>query len=159
MQQKVQSACRGSQPGTATDVGELPDVETGTLPVPHINHTSPENDELQSTAGNSRTCGDPDKATGNGCRKHSAAAGVMIFFIRIYQKAISPWLPRCCRFEPSCSHYAVEAFQKRGFWVGSILTAWRLLRCQPFGKSGFDPVPENGFRNPASVKPLTPQEK
>ena len=69
----------------------------------------------------------------------------MIFLIRIYQKAISPYLPCQYRFEPSCSHYAVDAFRKRGFWMGVLLTAWRLMRCQPFGKSGYDPVPEKGF--------------
>ncbi|MBR7120860.1 MAG: membrane protein insertion efficiency factor YidD [Lentisphaeria bacterium] len=75
----------------------------------------------------------------------------MIFLIRIYQKAISPWLPCQCRFTPSCSHYAAEAFKKRGFWMGMVLTAWRLMRCQPFAKSGHDPVPETGFRNPPEI--------
>ena len=66
-----------------------------------------------------------------------------IKLIRFYQKALSP-LKRspCCRFTPTCSAYAIEAFQKRGFFVGFILTVWRILRCNPFCKGGYDPVPE-----------------
>ena len=46
---------------------------------------------------------------------------------------------------PTCSAYAIEAFQKRGFFVGLILTVWRILRCNPFCAGGYDPVPEKGF--------------
>ena len=70
---------------------------------------------------------------------------VMIWLIRLYQKFISPIKPSCCRFRPTCSAYAIEAFQKRGFFIGFILTVWRILRCNPFGKPGYDPVPEEGI--------------
>ena len=73
---------------------------------------------------------------------------VMIWLIRQYQKFISPIKPPCCRFTPTCSAYAIEAFQKRGFFVGFILMIWRILRCNPFSKGGYDPVPERGFTNP-----------
>ena len=72
---------------------------------------------------------------------------VMIFLIRVYQRAISPCLPRVCRFEPSCSQYFIEALQKRGPIVGSALGCWRILRCNPFGGSGCDPVPDPRPRN------------
>lgn len=72
---------------------------------------------------------------------------VMIALIKFYQRCISPIKPPCCRFTPTCSAYAIEAFTKRGFFVGLILTVWRLLRCNPFSKGGYDPVPERGFRN------------
>ena len=72
---------------------------------------------------------------------------VMIWLIGLYRKYISPLKPSCCRFTPTCSAYAIEAFQKRGFFVGFILTVWRILRCNPFCKGGYDPVPEKGFRN------------
>ena len=72
----------------------------------------------------------------------------MIWLVRLYQKIISPLKPPCCRFTPTCSAYAIEAFRKRGFFVGLILTAWRILRCNPFCKGGYDPVPKTGFRNP-----------
>ena len=71
---------------------------------------------------------------------------VMIWLIRLYKKYISPLKPPCCRFTPTCSAYAIEAFQKRGFFAGFILMTWRLLRCNPFGRGGYDPVPEKGFR-------------
>ncbi len=68
---------------------------------------------------------------------------VCIWLIRLYQKILSP-LKRtpCCRFTPTCSAYAIEAFQKRGFFVGFGLTVRRILRCNPFGAGGYDPVPE-----------------
>ena len=72
---------------------------------------------------------------------------VMIWLIRFYQRAISPIKPRCCRFTPSCSQYAMEAFTKRGFFVGLILSVGRILRCNPLFKGGYDPVPEKGLRN------------
>ena len=72
----------------------------------------------------------------------------MIWLIGLYRKIISPLKPPCCRFTPTCSAYAVEAFKKRGFFVGLILTVGRILRCNPFFKGGYDPVPERGLRNP-----------
>ena len=71
----------------------------------------------------------------------------MIGLVKLYRKFISPIKPPCCRFTPTCSAYALEAFEKRGFFVGLILTVWRILRCNPFCKGGYDPVPEKGFRN------------
>ena len=76
----------------------------------------------------------------------------MIRLIRLYQKIISPIKPTCCRFTPTCSAYAIEAFKKRGFFVGLILTVGRLLRCNPFFKGGYDPVPEKGLRNPKNAE-------
>ena len=72
----------------------------------------------------------------------------MIWLVKLYRKFISPLKQPCCRFTPTCSAYALEAFAKRGFFVGLILTVWRILRCNPFSKGGYDPVPEKGFRNP-----------
>lgn len=71
---------------------------------------------------------------------------LMIWLIRLYRKYISPLKPPCCRFTPTCSAYALEAFQKRGFFVGFALTFWRVLRCNPFSKGGYDPVPERKKR-------------
>ena len=69
-----------------------------------------------------------------------------IGLIKLYQKAVSPLKPPCCRFYPTCSAYAVEAFTKRGFFVGLALTVWRILRCNPFCRPGYDPVPDKGWR-------------
>ncbi|MDR2556840.1 MAG: membrane protein insertion efficiency factor YidD [Bacteroidales bacterium] len=69
---------------------------------------------------------------------------VKFFFIgliKIYQYCISPFFPPACRFTPTCSAYAVEAIEKYGALKGGWLTLKRLLRCHPFGGSGYDPVP------------------
>jgi len=66
---------------------------------------------------------------------------LFIFLIRAYQVVLSPWIGNCCRFEPSCSNYAIEALRTHGFFKGGWLAARRLVRCRPFGPSGFDPVP------------------
>ena len=60
--------------------------------------------------------------------------------IRLYQRFISPALPRRCRYEPTCSAYAVEAIRELGIVRGTILAAWRLARCNPFSAGGYDPV-------------------
>ena len=68
-----------------------------------------------------------------------------IWLIRFYRRFISPLKGRpVCRFTPSCSAYGLEAFQKRGFFVGFYLTVRRILRCHPFNPGGYDPVPEKG---------------
>jgi putative membrane protein insertion efficiency factor len=61
--------------------------------------------------------------------------------IRLYQRWVSPGLPLACRYAPTCSHYAYAAIERHGAVRGSWLAIKRLLRCQPFGGSGFDPVP------------------
>ncbi|MGN1445428.1 MAG: membrane protein insertion efficiency factor YidD [Eubacteriales bacterium] len=67
--------------------------------------------------------------------------------IRFYQRTLSRLKPYpTCRFTPTCSQYALEAFEKRGFFAGLALTLWRILRCSPLSPCGYDPVPEKGFR-------------
>lgn len=66
---------------------------------------------------------------------------ICILLISFYRKFISPLKPPCCRFTPTCSQYAIEAYKKHGFFKGTVLTVWRILRCNPFCKGGYDPVP------------------
>ena len=68
-------------------------------------------------------------------------ARVLLKTLAFYQKSISPALGRRCRYLPTCSEYAKTAVQRFGVWRGVTMTVGRLLRCQPFGSSGFDPVP------------------
>lgn len=65
-----------------------------------------------------------------------------IGLVRAYQWVLSPLLPKSCRFLPTCSDYAVEALQRHGMVRGGWLTVRRLARCQPWGGSGYDPVPD-----------------
>jgi putative membrane protein insertion efficiency factor len=64
-----------------------------------------------------------------------------IFLLTGYKRFISPWLPRACRFEPTCSVYALQAIEKYGFMRGTSLSLKRLLKCHPFHSGGYDPVP------------------
>jgi uncharacterized protein len=66
---------------------------------------------------------------------------VLIFLIKIYKIAISPLLPPSCRHYPTCSQYAAEALEKHGFFKGTYYSVMRILRCNPFFKGGYDPVP------------------
>lgn len=77
---------------------------------------------------------------------------ILILCVRAYQIVLSPMFAGCCRFEPSCSNFAIEALRVHGAFKGSLLAAWRLLRCHPFGRSGYDPVPPKGaWRNDLPV--------
>lgn len=73
--------------------------------------------------------------------------------IRAYQRWISPAFPRRCRFEPTCSAYAVEAVERFGVGRGFLLAGWRILRCNPFSHGGFDPVPDRFTLHTESVPP------
>ena len=66
---------------------------------------------------------------------------LLILPIRFYQRFVSPMFPPCCRVTPTCSAYAIEALQKHGALKGSWLALRRILRCHPWGGSGYDPVP------------------
>lgn len=67
---------------------------------------------------------------------------LMIFLLRTYKAILSPLLPAACRFDPTCSVYAIEAIQKHGPLRGPVLTVKRLLRCRPGCPGGYDPVPD-----------------
>lgn len=60
--------------------------------------------------------------------------------IRVYQRLISPALPRRCKYEPTCSQYATQAIEEFGILRGLVLAAWRLVRCNPWSHGGYDPV-------------------
>ncbi|MEN6445281.1 MAG: membrane protein insertion efficiency factor YidD [Candidatus Cloacimonas sp.] len=66
---------------------------------------------------------------------------LFLFLIRFYQLVFSPFLPASCRFEPSCSVYGYQAFKKYNFFKAFYLTTLRILKCNPFHKGGYDPLP------------------
>ena len=70
-----------------------------------------------------------------------ALAWPLIGLVKLYKLAISPWLGMNCRFQPTCSEYAIEALRKHGVIRGSWLSGNRIARCHPWGGSGYDPVP------------------
>jgi putative membrane protein insertion efficiency factor len=67
--------------------------------------------------------------------------GLLILPVKLYQWFLSPWLGASCRFTPTCSSYAIEALKKHGPIKGLYLAVWRILRCNPWGGHGHDPVP------------------
>lgn len=67
---------------------------------------------------------------------------LLIRLITIYRNNISPRRPPCCKYIPTCSEYGLTAIERFGAFKGSLLTIWRILRCNPFSKGGYDPVPE-----------------
>ena len=69
-----------------------------------------------------------------------AVSTVLVWPVRLYQRYISPMTRPSCRFAPTCSHYAIEAIQKRGPVLGSLKALWRIVRCNPLFRGGFDPV-------------------
>jgi hypothetical protein len=80
------------------------------------------------------------------------ARAVLVGAIKVYRATLSGMLGGQCRFYPSWSHYAEEAVRCRGAAVGSALAIWRILRCNPFGKGGSEPVPLSARARPAGVE-------
>ncbi|MFG0329605.1 MAG: membrane protein insertion efficiency factor YidD [Phycisphaerales bacterium] len=77
----------------------------------------------------------------------SWAARLLIGLVRGYQRTAAHWLGGACRFQPTCSNYSIKALEIHGAWRGGWLTLRRILRCHPFGGSGYDPVPGSGSCN------------
>lgn len=83
-------------------------------------------------------------------------AGLLTFAVRVYQWTVRPFIGAHCRFEPSCSHYAVEALGRHGAARGAWLAARRVLRCNPWRPGGYDPVPP---ASPTSAAPCACRPK
>jgi hypothetical protein len=73
-------------------------------------------------------------------RLAAIARAIAVAPITVYQRVISPAIPRRCKYEPTCSRYAVEAVREYGILKGAVLATWRLLRCNPWSYGGYDPV-------------------
>lgn len=81
-------------------------------------------------------------------------AHILALPVRAYRLFFSPWVGFNCRYQPTCSAYALEAFEKHGGLKGAWLTARRIGRCHPFGGDGYDPVPDT---SPAATNPKSPE--
>ena len=73
---------------------------------------------------------------------------LLLWLIKVYRNFISPLFPPSCRFQPTCSQYALQAIDSFGAWRGSCLAIKRILRCHPFNPGGYDPVPINNQGKP-----------
>ncbi|NVO21897.1 membrane protein insertion efficiency factor YidD [Donghicola mangrovi] len=74
----------------------------------------------------------------------SPLAHIVALPVRAYRLVLSPWIGTSCRFQPTCSAYSLEALEKHGAIKGTYLTIHRIIRCNPWGGSGYDPVPPCG---------------
>ena len=117
----------------------------------------------KSDSGSENACGcatDKDHAAESGTvpefpdvKLTFSLSGFLLLLLLGYKKIVSPWLLRCCRFTPTCSAYAAEAIMVHGPFKGMFLAAGRLLRCQPFCKGGYDPVPPRIIKNKGNSEP------
>jgi putative membrane protein insertion efficiency factor len=100
-------------------------------------------DHVMCTDSTDRPLGSTDQPMGPWGRvmrwPSAAVIGILVWLVRGYQTLISPALTPRCRFHPSCSAYTIGALRRHGLLKGSLLATWRLLRCNPFGKGGYDP--------------------
>ena len=78
---------------------------------------------------------------------------LLVLAVRAYRLLLSPWLGQSCRFEPTCSRYAIAALERHGAVAGSLYAAWRILRCNPWCDGGCDPVPDNKPWERANASP------
>ena len=148
MRQKIQPEGGGKKPCATVVLGINSNVEIQYFPGSFCADPAGKNENrLQTARRPAGYCFFVQKGRAIEWRKRFNMSGISILIVRGYQLTISPWLPRSCRFEPSCSQYAIDAFRIHGFFMGLALTVWRLLRCQPFCKGGFDPVPARKREN------------
>ena len=144
MRQKILCKSSGPQPGSEIGLGEFQTSETHDQAVPSGVHPASAHQTGKMCRCDVRDGKTAEKITadpGLG-RLSKAAIALPLLLIKIYQLTLSPYIGQCCRFTPSCSRYSAEAYKVWGFWRGTILTVWRLLRCQPFCRGGYDPVPQ-----------------
>jgi uncharacterized protein len=85
----------------------------------------------------------------------SAPRSLVVLILRFYQRWISPAFGQRCRYYPSCSEYAVQAIQRFGILRGLVLAGWRLLRCNPWSRGGFDPIDDQRLFRPKATVPST----
>ena len=143
MRQKILHQSCGPQPGEASGLGEFQTTEGLDNAVQDCLHTPSAHqagEVCRCDARDGKTLEEAASVPELG-KLSKVAIFLPLLLIRLYQLTLSPYIGQCCRFTPSCSRYSAEAFRIHGFWRGMGLTIYRLLRCQPFCRGGYDPVP------------------
>lgn len=154
MQQKVRRKSSKTK-SRKTSCAGIPEIDrSGISPALQSHHHSKTEHSESKDACRKRKSGKSIEESGTAAEQQRNPITILfLFLINIYRNCISPWFPPCCRFEPTCSGYAVAALKTHGPFKGSLLILWRILRCNPFCKGGYDPVPPKGAWRPQnSVK-------
>lgn len=143
MREKIQQSGGEKKSRQTAFVGVIQAVETSDMPSGTPDpHTTYEHGRSLPATGTGTTDGVAAKSRA-GILRQLSPSRLTIVAIRLYRWIVSPWLPQCCRFSPTCSRYSIIAYERHGFFVGTLLTLWRLARCQPFCRGGYEPVPES----------------
>lgn len=142
MREKIQQISREEESSKKASLGVVSLVKGRDFTRTPVDDTSTENCCSQATRSRETT----EKITDKGSfvqriLSFLSPKAVLILTVKLYQACVSPWFPPCCRFHPTCSSYAREALEVHGFFKGLLLSIWRVLRCHPFCKGGYDPVP------------------
>ena len=149
MQQKIRhKSSKTKQSKTPGQRISPPHRNRESFPLQSCDHSQKKHFESKNAC--SEKCIGTCSETGRLAEKHkfSFTTGPLIFLINVYRRVISPLFPPCCRFQPTCSSYAISALRVHGLLKGSLLAVWRILRCHPFTKGGYDPVPPKGAWRP-----------
>lgn len=139
LQQKAAPPRRGAQPRPTPDLRGVSNRKARNSSMPHARHSAP-NDVPNRHARNGAASSE-DTGASRISPFFRPLSALMLALIWTYQHTLSRVLPPSCRFTPSCSVYAAEAIRTHGPFKGLLLACWRVLRCNPFGGSGYDPVP------------------
>lgn len=143
MRQKIQQESCFKEQGKTPPERIVPPTESGvdsqTLP-PHCETVDDGKKPAECTGRHDKS---PEES-GNDEGRPSIIVLPLICMIKFYKALISPIIPPCCRFTPTCSVYAVTALSRHGLLYGGWLMIYRILRCQPFCNGGHDPVPPKG---------------
>ncbi|MFA6713970.1 MAG: membrane protein insertion efficiency factor YidD [Victivallales bacterium] len=142
MREEIQQVSREKEPGEKAPVGIVPVVESTNITRISDYDTSTEDCRTEA-AGSRAAVGKTSPGSGIvktvlNCLnpKHAFIAAV-----KLYRVCVSPWFPPCCRFEPTCSAYVQDALTEHGLLKGVYLSFLRIIRCHPFCRGGYDPVP------------------
>ena len=143
LQPQTPSFGRRAQPRETPGHRNLPAVQGDHPAMQHPDHPAPRHLRCKTAGSAGTSAPDAEESRtdpGKTCRGNPVRE-LVILPIRAYRCWITPLFPPCCRFTPTCSQYAIEAVRVHGILRGLALTSWRILRCNPWCRGGYDPVP------------------
>ena len=142
MREEIQQVCREKKSGEKTSLGVVSLTEGRDFT--RISHNDTSTEDCCAEAAGSREAIEKTTAESGIIKRVISSLNpknLLIALIKLYRLCVSPWFSPCCRFQPSCSSYAKEALEVHGLVKGLYISFLRIIRCQPFCKGGYDPVP------------------